>query len=289
MSNKIILVGSGYLGNYLINMLLGKNLSCNIIEITRTKKNRPNTIESIQMDLDSDNLRLESFNNGRIIYMVPPSIMSLKDDRMGNFLKNLETINIKKFVYISTSGVYGNCNGAMVDESCKVNPGTNRAKRRVSAELQLTDYCKQKNINLIILRVPGIYGKGRLPIDRIKSGEPIIKKEESRITNLIHVEDLARLILACFKMDNIHMCEIINVSDGSPVSSTDYYERISKILGIRISNYITYEDARVIYTEKRLSFLNESRVLNVDNMNTMLPGCIKYQSLDDGIRASLEL
>ena len=241
------------------------------------------------MDLDSDNLRLESFNNGRIIYMVPPSIMSLKDDRMGNFLKNLETINIKKFVYISTSGVYGNCNGAMVDESCKVNPGTNRAKRRVSAELQLTDYCKQKNINLIILRVPGIYGKGRLPIDRIKSGEPIIKKEESRITNLIHVEDLARLILACFKMDNIHMCEIINVSDGSPVSSTDYYERISKILGIRISNYITYEDARVIYTEKRLSFLNESRVLNVDKMNTMLPGCIKYQSLDDGIRASLEL
>jgi len=289
MSNKIILVGSGYLGNYLINMLLGKNLSCNIIEITRTKKNRPNTIESIQMDLDSDNLRLESFNNGRIIYMVPPSIMSLKDDRMGNFLKNLETINIKQFIYISTSGVYGNCNGAMVDEYCKVNPGTNRAKRRVSSELQLTDYCKQKNINLIILRVPGIYGKGRLPIDRIKSGEPIIKKEESRITNLIHVEDLARLILACFKMDNIHMCEIINVSDGSPVSSTDYYERISKILGIRINNYITYEDARVIYTEKRLSFLNESRVLNVDKMNTMLPGCIKYQSLDDGIRASLEL
>ena len=289
MNNKIILVGSGYLGNYLIDMLLRKNLSCDIVELARTKKNRPDTIESIQADLDSDNLRLKSFNNGRIIYMAPPSIISLKDDRMENFLKNLKRINIEQFVYISTSGVYGNCNGAMVDESCEVNPSTDRAKRRVSAELQLTDYCKQKNTNLIILRVPGIYGKGRLPVDRINSGEPILKKEESRVTNLIHVEDLARLVVAGLQIDNINMCEIINISDGTPVSSTDYYERIAKIMGIKIRNYITYEEARAVYTEKRLSFLNESRVLNVDKMNTMLPGCVKYQSLDDGIRASLEL
>jgi nucleoside-diphosphate-sugar epimerase len=289
MSNKIILVGSGYLGNYIINILLGNDLSYDIVELARTKKNRPDTVESIKIDLDSNNLELKSFNNGRIIYMAPPSIMSLKDERMGNFLKSLEIINIKQFIYISTSGVYGNCNGALVDESWKVNPSTDRAKRRVSAELQLTDYCNQRNINLIILRVPGIYGKGRLPIDRIKSGEPIIKKEESRVTNLLHVEDLARLVVAGLKMDNKHMCEIINVSDGNPVSSTDYYERISKILGIKISNYITYEEARVIYTEKRLSFMNESRVLNIDKMNKMLPGCVKYQSLDDGIRASLEL
>ena len=79
MNNKIILVGSGYLGNYLIDMLLRKNLSCDIVELARTKKNRPDTIESIQADLDSDNLRLKSFNNGRIIYMAPPSIISLKD------------------------------------------------------------------------------------------------------------------------------------------------------------------------------------------------------------------
>ena len=289
MRNKIILVGSGYLGNYLIDMFLGKNLSCDIVEVARTKKNRPDMVKSIQMDLDCDNLELESFNNGKIIYMAPPSIMSLKDDRMENFLKNLKKIIIKKFVYISTSGVYGNCNGDIVSESYKVNPSTDRAKRRVNAELQLTDYCKQKNINLIILRVPGIYGKGRLPIDRINSGEPILKKEESRVTNLIHVEDLARLVLAGLEIENTSMCEIINVSDGNPISSTDYYERIAKILGVKISNYITYEEAKTVYTEKRLSFLGESRILNIDKMNIMLPGCIKYQNLDDGIRASLEL
>jgi nucleoside-diphosphate-sugar epimerase len=221
--------------------------------------------------------------------MAPPSTASLKDNRIKNFLKNLEIVKIKKFIYISTSGVYGNCNGKEVDESYKIKPNTDRAKRRVSAESQLINHCKQKNINLIILRVPGIYGKGRLPIDRIKSGEPIIKKEESRVTNLIHVEDLARLVIAGLKIDNIGMYEIINVSDGNPVLSTDYYETLSKLLDIKINNYITYKEAKNIYSEKRLSFLNESRILNVDKMNSILPGCIKHRSLEDGIKASLGL
>ena len=289
MSNKIILVGSGYLGNYIIENIIENKLPYKIIEVARTKKNRPDRIESIKMDLDSGNLGLEGFENGRIIYMAPPNTASLKDNRVENFLKNLGTVKIKQFIYISTSGVYGNCNGKEVDETYEVNPGTDRAKRRVSAESQLINYCKQKKISLIILRVPGIYGKGRLPIDRIKSGEPIIKKEESRVTNLIHVEDLARLVIAGLKIDNIDLHEIINVSDGNPVLSTDYYETLSKLLGIKINNYITYREAKNIYTEKRLSFLNESRVLNIDKMNLMLPGCIKHQSLEGGIKASLEL
>ncbi len=289
MSNKIILVGSGYLGNYIIENIIENKLPYKIIEVARTKKNRPDRIESIKMDLDSGNLGLEGFGNGRIIYMAPPSMASLKDNRVENFLKNLGTVKIKQFIYISTSGVYGNCNGKEVDETYEVNPSTDRAKRRVSAESQLINYCKQKKIRLIILRVPGIYGKGRLPIDRIKSGEPIIKKEESRVTNLIHVEDLARLVIAGLKIDNAGLHEIINVSDGNPVLSTDYYETLSKLLGIKINNYITYREAKNIYTEKRLSFLNESRVLNIDKMNLILPGCIKHQSLESGIKASLEL
>lgn len=115
-------------------------------------------------------------------------------------------------------------------------------------------YCKRKNINLIILRVPGIYGKGRLPIGRIKSGEPIIKKQESKITNLIHVEDLASIVIAATESEDLNKCEIINVSDGSPVSSTDYYEIIGMLLRVKITNYVTYEEALNIYTKQRFRF-----------------------------------
>ncbi len=287
MNNKIILVGSGYLGNYIIGSMIEKNLPCQIIEISRTKKNRPSSIESIKMDLDDDILKLENFNEATIVYMAPPSTVSLKDYRIKNFLKNLEEVKTKRLIYISTSGVYGDCNGQEVNESCKVSPSTDRAKRRVSAETQLMSYCKRKNINLIILRVPGIYGKGRLPIDRIKSGEPIIKKQESKITNLIHVEDLAGIVIAATASEDLNKCEIINVSDGNPVSSTDYYEIIGMLLGVKITNYVTYEEALNVYTKQRLSFLKESRVLNVNKMFSLFPGCIKYISLENGIRDSL--
>ena len=287
MKNKIILAGSGYLGGYIISEMIEKSPSCQIIEVSRTKKTRIASVKSTKMNLDDDPLKLEPFAGGIIIYMAPPSTVSLEDCRIKNFLKNLNGVKIKSFVYISTSGVYGNCDGQKVDELRKVNPETDRAKRRVSAEIQLTNYCKQQNISLIILRVPGIYGKGRLPIDRIKSGEPIINKKESKITNLIHVEDLARIVVAATMSKNLSKHEIINVSDGSPISSTDYYEATGALLGIKITNYITYAEAKSIYTKKRLSFIKESRVLNVAKMFNLFPGCIKYKSIKDGIRASL--
>ena len=287
MKNKIILAGSGYLGGYIISEMTEKSPSCQIIEVSRTKKTRIASVKSTKMDLDDDPLKLEPFAGGIIIYMAPPSTVSLEDCRIKNFLKNLNGVKIKSFVYISTSGVYGNCDGKEVDELHQVNPETDRAKRRVSAETQLANYCKQKDINLVILRVPGIYGKGRLPINRIRAGEPIIKKEESKVTNLIHVEDLARIVVASTMSENLNKCEIVNVSDGNPTSSTNYYEITGMLLGIKITNYITYLEAQSVYTEQRLSFLKESRVLNVNKMFNLFPDCIKYVSLEDGIRASL--
>jgi len=287
MKNKIILAGSGYLGGYIISEMIEKSPSCQIIEVSRTKKTRIASVKSTKMNLDDDPLKLEPFAGGIIIYMAPPSTVSLEDCRIKNFLKNLNGVKIKSFVYISTSGVYGNCDGKEVDELHQVNPETDRAKRRVSAETQLANYCKQKDINLVILRVPGIYGKGRLPINRIRAGEPIIKKEESKVTNLIHVEDLARIVVASTMSENLNKCEIVNVSDGNPTSSTNYYEITGMLLGIKITNYITYLEAQSVYTEQRLSFLKESRVLNVNKMLNLFPDCIKYVSLEDGIRASL--
>ena len=287
MKNKIILAGSGYLGGYIISEMTEKSPSCQIIEVSRTKKTRIASVKSTKMNLDDDPLKLEPFAGGIIIYMAPPSTVSLEDCRIKNFLKNLNGVKIKSFIYISTSGVYGNCDGKEVDELHQVNPETDRAKRRVSAETQLANYCKQKDINLVILRVPGIYGKGRLPINRIRAGEPIIKKEESKVTNLIHVEDLARIVVASTMSENLNKCEIVNVSDGNPTSSTNYYEITGMLLGIKITNYITYLEAQSVYTEQRLSFLKESRVLNVNKMLNLFPDCIKYVSLEDGIRASL--
>ena len=287
--DKIVLAGSGYVGDYLINMLIKKDDYQEIIELARTNKKRGKNVVRLARDFDKSTINLKCVEYGRIIYMAPPNNDGLKDTRISNFIKNIKSYHIEKIVYISTSGVYGNCQGALVDERQKVNPLTDRAKRRMDAENQLTKHCETEKINLVILRTPGIYGKERLPIKRIVDEEPVIRKEESRVTNLIHVEDLARVVLSATDNDKLSMIEIINVGDGNLITSTEFYETVCKVMGVKVNNYITYEEAKEIFTNKRLSFLSESRRLNTDKMFRLMPGCIKYRNLEEGIIASMSL
>ena len=164
-------------------------------------------------------------------------------------------------------------------------PQTERAVRRVYAEKRLTKFAKGKNFKLIILRVPGIYGPGRLPIDRVKKREPLILPRECRTTNLIHVEDLARICVASAHLEKD--LEIINVSDGNPIKTTTYYEYIYEAYSMEPPEYITFEKAIESYSKKRLSFLKESRILNVNKMRRLFPECIRFEDTRAGIRQSL--
>ena len=284
--NKIILAGSGYLGDNIIDLLDEMNHSYLITEISRSKKNRDGNIQSIQHDIDSS-IRLDlDLEGSKIIYMAPPDTSSDGDLRIAKFIDTISKYNIARFIYISTSGVYGNCHGNKVNELVRVNPITDRAMRRVDAENKLIDFGRDNNVEILILRVPGIYGKNRLPIKRIINREPLIEKAQSRTTNLIHVQDLSRIVIKSLEIE-IKEIEIINVSDGTAVKTTEYYEKIYDALEINLPKYISYEEAKKLYDKKRLSFLNESRVLDTTKMKKIFPGCIKYTKLSEGIKASL--
>jgi nucleoside-diphosphate-sugar epimerase len=283
--DKLILAGSGYLGGYIINLILQNQYNFAVKEVCRTKKNRPADIENIIRDFDEEKIDLQFAENSTVIYMAPPSTFSNKDDRIKKFIKNISNLKIKKIIYTSTSGVYGDCKGRVVDENTGVAPITERATRRVDAENQLMRFSKKNNIKLIILRVPGIYGKGRLPVDRVKLREPLVNNNESRVTNIIHVEDLARICIASIALEN--EIEIINVSDGNPIKTTTYYEHVYEAINIKLPEYITFEQALQTYSEKRLSFLKESRILNVEKMKKIFYGCITYKDARIGIKKCL--
>ena len=218
--------------------------------------------------------------------MAPPDTSSDGDLRIAKFITTVSKYNVERFIYISTSGVYGDCNGNKVNELIPVNPITDRAMRRVDAENKIIDFGRNNNVEILILRVPGIYGKNRLPMKRIINREPLIEKAQSRTTNLIHVQDLSRIVIKSLEVE-IQETEIINVSDGTAVKTTEYYEKIYDALEINLPKYISYEEAKKLYDKKRLSFLNESRVLDTTKMEKIFPDCIKYTNLSKGIKASL--
>tara|TARA_B100000965_G_C19574206_1_gene750548 strand:+ start:937 stop:1836 length:900 start_codon:yes stop_codon:yes gene_type:complete len=284
MRSNLVLVGSGFLGESIIAQLENYEMIYEAFEVSRTFKKRDGAIKHLQVDIDRSVIDLPVGKKYKVIYMAPPSTTSLEDDRMSNFLHHNSKHNITQIVYISTSGVYGDHEGNSVNELVIPNPITDRAIRRLSAEKQLDKFCNKKSISSIILRVPGIYGKGRLPLERIKNREKLISLEESRVTNLIHVNDLARVTLKALEIESN---EIINVSDGNPIKTTQYYLHIYDALKQPWPGFITFEEALKKYSSKRLSFLNESRLLNVDKMNMLMPGCIKFKDIKEGIRDSL--
>ena len=283
---NIILAGFGYLGKF-----IEQQADFNNKKVLYKLSRNPNKYRSIfgkhvEVDFDKEKFDItEILDESTIIYMAPPNKDKDKDPRLENFLNNTKKSNIEKIIYISTSGVYGDCGGSYVTEDAELKPLTSRAKKRVIAEKMIMKYSTVNNTKYIILRVPGIYGLGRLPLSKIREREPLVNKDECKITNLINVEDLARVVWRVVK-DNIKN-EILNVSDGTPITSTEYYLKIYDELEIEYPPFIKMEEATKYYSEERMSFMSESRILDVTKMNRLFSDCIKFSNISDGIKRSL--
>ncbi len=281
---SVVLAGSGYLGKSIIKLADNYNYQ-SITEYSRTVK-KNNNIKYFCKDFDKDVYHLDEVTeNSSIIYMAPPRQDVDGDIRLQSFLKKLGNRKIYKITYISTSGVYGDHNNELVNENSKLDPITPRAKRRLAAEKMIQEYSSLTSNNFIILRVPGIYGPNRLPIDRIKNKEPVLIEEQSKKTNLIHVEDLARISWQCL-YSNIKN-EVFNVSDGCPITVTRFYREVCDILSLTMPPQIAMSEAEQFFSEKRLSFLKESRILDISKMEKYFPNQIKYNNVREGIEASL--
>jgi nucleoside-diphosphate-sugar epimerase len=131
-----------------------------------------------------------------VLYLAPPPAQGAIDLRLTRALAALRG-RARRIVYVSTTGVYGDCGGAEIDETRPVHPESARAKRRVHAEQQLRHRSRQWSVRL---RVPGIYAQDRLPLERIRAGTPALTQEDDSYSNHIHADDLAKIIwLAIFR------------------------------------------------------------------------------------------
>ena len=220
-----------------------------------------------------------------VLYTVPPSGDARNDQRVSRLLAALEPVPTR-FVYLSTSGVYGDRAGAITSESVDAAPVTERALRRRAAELQLIDWSQDKNVPMVILRVPGIYGPDRLGIERLRAGQALIRESEAGPGNRIHVDDLAACCVRA--MDKAARAGIFNVGDGDHRSSTWFAKTVAEMAGLSAPPEVSRAEAERTFSESRLSFLRESRKLDTTRMREALGFTPRYTDPAAGIRASLE-
>jgi nucleoside-diphosphate-sugar epimerase len=191
-----------------------------------------------------------------------------------------------RIVYVSTSGVYGDCGGAWVDEDRPPNPTTPRAKRRRDAEEALLGFMAERGTPVVILRVPGIYGPGKLPLDRVRAGTPVVRRDECPFTNRIHVDDLASACLAAAQRGRPGAA--YNVSDGSPGTMADYFAAIADRMGLPRPPQVTLDEATRLLSPGMLSFLSESRRLDTRRMREELGVEPRYPTLQEGLDQCFE-
>lgn len=216
-----------------------------------------------------------------LFHFAPPSPSGQTDTRTAHLLAALEDNPPRRIVYISTSGVYGDCGGAWVDENRPVNPGNDRARRRVDAELQLANFATRHFVPLVILRVPGIYGPGRLPLERIRRGDPVVCPEEAPWSNRIHADDLAAIAVRAAQDDA--PSGTYNASDDEPSSMTDYFYRLADAAGLPRPPCVSLEEARRTFSPGLLEYLNEARRLDNRRMKEVLGVRLRYPSLAEGL------
>lgn len=279
-----IIIGCGFLGRHLADQLQSHEQSpiCIVQSQASQQKLAHDQHHSIIHDLDqpTDEVNFNSAGS-QIYYFAPPSTVDLSDHRIDNFLAQCETNIPSKIVYISTSGVYGDCQGRWVTEDQPLAPISSRAKRRVYAENALIEYCTHFHCDYIILRVGGIYGPRRLPIDRLKN-LTVICPEEAPHSNRIHVSDLASVCFAAMKANLRN--EIINVSDGHSTSMSDYYYKIADFAGLPRPECVPMSQAHEKLSAGMLSFINESRRLSIEKMQQLLEVELQFPTLDLGLK-----
>src|SRR5258708_767417 len=135
-----------------------------------------------------------------------------------------------RMVYASTSGVYGDCGGAWIDETRPVRPDNARAKRRVSAETQLRRATRRGVLNASIVRIPGIYAGNRLPLTRLQKGTPALAPADDVYTNHIHADDLAAILVLAIRRARPQ--RVVHASDDSELRMGEYFDRIADAVGL---------------------------------------------------------
>jgi len=260
---RLLLVGCGDIALRVADLLRHR---VRLVGLTRhrddVRKLRSHGIVPLVADLD-DHRSLARLDVGAtaVLHCAPPPSEGRDDPRTRNLLAALSGARIipRHFVYLSTSGVYGDCAGARVGETRPVRAQTPRARRRAAAERRLRTWAAHHGVVLSILRVPGIYSSTRLPLERLKHATPALVADEDVYTNHIHADDLAHAAVAALYLGRANRA--YNVCDDSEMKMGAWFDTVADAYRLPRPPRISWDDAERRMAPILLSFMSESRRL----------------------------
>lgn len=229
-----------------------------------------------------------------VVHLAPPPSQGVTDTRTAHLIAALGKRKSRnktaqhprgslpqQFIYISTSGVYGDCGGELVPETRPARPQTARAQRRVDAERRLRAWGARCGVPVSILRVPGIYAANRLPLARLLKGTPALNDEDDSYVNHVHADDLARLVMAA--LTRASPGRAYNAVDDMPQKMGEYFDLVADRHGLKRPPRVARSEAARVMPETLWSFMSESRRLTNRRIKQELRFRLRYPSVLEGV------
>lgn len=222
-----------------------------------------------------------------VLHFAPPPAAGAGDPRTARLLAALGRGGSlpQRLIYISTTGVYGDCAGARIDETRPCRATTARARRRVDAERRLREFGARNAVKVAILRAPGIYAADRLPLERLRRGDPVLTPEDDVFTNHIHAEDLARM--ACLALFRSRPARVYNAVDASDMRMGEYFELAAGMFGLPPPPRLPRAELARQLSPMALSFMSESRRIDGSRVLRELRLKLIHPTVADGLTAAL--
>src|SRR5690606_34844206 len=221
-----------------------------------------------------------------VLHFAPPPAAGAGDPRTARLLAALAGGRSlpQRLIYISTTGVYGDCAGARIDETRPCRATTARARRRVDAERRLREVGARNAVGVAVLRAPGIYAADRLPLERLRRGDPVLTPEDDVFTNHVHAEDLARM--ACLALFRSRPARVYNAVDASDMRMGEYFELAARTFGLPLPPRLPRTELARQLSPMALSFMSESRRIDGSRVLRDLRLKLIYPTVADGLAAA---
>lgn len=220
-----------------------------------------------------------------VLHLAPPPGEGASDPRTAHLVHALaRRSGPRRVVYASTTGVYGDCGGAWIDETRRLAPATPRGQRRVDAETRLRWAGRAFGWRVSLLRVPGIYAldrEGGDPRERVRRGAPVLSADDDVYTNHIHADDLARACVVALMRGAPQRA--YHVCDDSALKMGEHFDAVADRFGLPRPPRIGRAEARERLTPIQLSFLGESRRLSNRRLKAELRLALRYPTVADGL------
>ncbi len=279
---KHLILGYGYCGFYLARKYLEQHQQ--VAGVAREPKEEyklpglqliaKDIRKGLQMDL-SDTV---------LYYLIPPPSEGQQDSTLRAFLQT--NPKPKKVIYFGSSGVYGQHQGAWVDENSSCHISHDRQLRRLDAEQQWQNFCSSQDIPCTLLRVAGIYGPKRLPIEAAKRGLAVIEPKAAPFTNHIYVKDLIDIAIHLAHLES--ETGLFNVADGQPAPMGSLQRLVTEQLQLPPPPSQSYQQALQSASPMKREFLQASKRLSIKALQTTLDRSFNFTSMKKAIKESLD-